>query len=51
MRIYEKGAATPFLICARHGANYQRGCHHMRRFAVLVLLVLLALLLRGDSRP
>lgn len=41
---------TPFPICAWHGVNYQRG-YRMRRYVVLVLLVLVALLLRGDSRP
>ena len=50
-RVYNVSARlTPFPICAWHGANYQRG-YRMRRYVVLVLLVLVALLLRGDSRP
>ena len=50
-RVYNISARLPpFLIRVWHGANYQRG-GRMRRYVVLVLLVLLALLLRGDSRP
>ena len=44
----EHGCPLPDLRPARH--KLSRGCR-MRRYVVLVLLVLLALLLRGDSRP